>query len=156
MGFFCWFFRRFLSTHRFRRWDRVELPPFLATGSVRPVNSLPSLEPRSSAAKTSPPSSTGSFQLPLGAVSDPFTIDEVEEEMDASCSLLHSTLSEAGVGHDGSTADPSTPPDLQSYDYIFSVVLKDLGKSELLVWDLPRPFTFWELYQQVQLKSGAP
>ncbi len=26
-----------------------------------------------------------------------------------------------------------TPPDLQSYDFIFSVVLKDLGKSQLLV-----------------------
>ncbi len=99
--------------------------PLLATGSVRPVISLPSLEPQSSAANPPPPSSTGSFQLPLGAVSDPSTIDEVEEEMDASCSLLHSTLSEAGVGHDGSTADPSTPPDLQSYDHILSVVLKD-------------------------------
>ncbi len=85
-------------------------------------------------------------------VSDPFTVDEVEEEMDASCSLLHPTLSEAGVGH----ADPSTPPDLQSYDYIFSVVLKDLGNLELLVRDLPKPRSSWELDQQVQVKSGAP
>ena len=127
----------------------------LPTGSDQPVISLPSLEPRSSAANPPPPSSTGSFQFPLGAVSDPSTIDEVEEEMDASCSLLHSTLSEAGVGHDGSTADPSPPLDLQSYDHILSVVLKDLGKSELLVWDLPKPCSFWELDQEVQVKSGA-
>ncbi len=75
--------------------------------------------------------------------------------MDASCSLLHSTLSEAGVGHDGSTADPSTPPDLQSYDHILSVVLNDLRKSELLVRDVPKPRSFWELDQEVQVKSGA-
>ncbi len=115
----------------------MELSPFLATRPVQPVISLPNLEPRFSAANPPPPSSTGSFQFPLGGVSDSSMVDEVEEEMDTLCSLLHSTLSEAGVGHDGSTADPSTPPDLQSYDHIFSVVLKDLGKSERLVRDLP-------------------
>ncbi len=85
----------------------------------------------------------------MGAVSDPSIIVEVEEEMDGSCSLLHSKLSEVGVGHDSSTADPSTPLDLQSCDYIFSVALKDLGKSELLVRDLPKPRSFWELDQEV-------
>ncbi len=74
--------------------------PLLAAGSVRPVISLPSLQPRSSAANRPPPSSTGSTQFPLGALSDPSLVDEVEEEMDASCSLLHSTFSEAGVGQD--------------------------------------------------------
>ncbi len=39
--------------------------------------------------------------------------------------------------------------------YIISVVLKDLGKSELLVQDLPKPHSFWELGQEVQVKSGA-
>ncbi len=126
----------------------------LPTGSDQPVISLPSLEPRSSAANPPPPSSTGSFQFPLGAVSDPSTIDQVEEEMDASCSLLHSTLSEVGVGHDGSTADPSTAPDIQSYDHILSVVLKDLGKSELLVRDLPKPRSFWELDQEIRSDQG--
>ncbi len=29
-----------MSTHRLRQWDRVELSPFLATGSVRPVISF--------------------------------------------------------------------------------------------------------------------
>ncbi len=75
--------------------------------------------------------------VPFGAVSDPSILDEVEQEIDALCSLLHSTLFEAGVCHDGSTADPSTPIDLQPYDHILSVVLKDLGKSELLARNLP-------------------
>ncbi len=61
-----------------------------------------------------PPSSTGSSRVPLWAVSDPSLVDEVKEEMDASCSLLQSTFSEAAVGCDGFTADPWTPPDLQS------------------------------------------
>ncbi len=65
---------------------------FLAAGSVQPVISLPSLQPRSSAANPSPPSSTGSSQLPLEAASDPSLVDEVKEEMDASCSLLRSTF----------------------------------------------------------------
>ena len=129
--------------------------PLLAAGSVRPATSLLSLQPRSSAANHSPPSSTGSSQLPLGTVSDPSLVDEVNEEMEASCSLLHSTLSEVGVGHGGITTDPLTPPDLQSYDHILSVVLADLGKSELLVQDLPKPRSFWELDQEVQVKSGA-
>ncbi len=38
---------------------------------------------------------------------------------------------------------------------ILSIVLKDLGKSELLVRDLPKPHSFWELDQEVQVKSGA-
>ncbi len=128
----------------------MELSPFLATGSLRPVISLPSLEPRSSAANPPPPSSTGSLQVPLGAVSEPSIVDEVVEEMDASCSLLHFTLCEVGVGHDSSTADPSTPPDLQSYDNILSVILKDLGKLERLIQDLPIPRSFWEF------QSGGP
>ena len=33
--------------------------------------------------------------------------------------------------------------------------MKDLGKSELLVRDLPKPRSFWELDQEVQVKSGA-
>ncbi len=128
--------------------------PLLA-GSVRPVICLPSLQPRTSAANSPPPSSTGSSQLPLVAASDPSLVDEVEEEMVASCSLLHSTLSEPGVGHDGFTTDPSTAPDLQSYDHILSVILADLGKCELLVWDLPKPRSLWELDQEVQVRSGA-
>ncbi len=75
--------------------------------------------------------------------------------MDVSCSLLQSTFSEVGVGPDGFTADPSTPPDLQSYDHILNVILADLGKSELLVRDLPKPHSFWELDQEVQVKSAA-
>ncbi len=70
----------------------------------------------------------------------------------ALCFTLHSL---AGVGHDGFTADPSTPPDLQSYDNILNVALDDLGKLELLVQDLPKPRSFWELDQEVQVKSGA-
>ncbi len=30
-----------------------------------------------------------------------------------------------------------------------------MGKSELLVQDLPKPRSFWELDQEVQVKSGA-
>ncbi len=63
--------------------------------------------------------------------------------------------SEAGVSQDGFTTDRSTPPDLQLYDLILSVVLKELGKSELLVQVLPKPRSFWELDQEVQVKSGA-
>ena len=129
--------------------------PLLATGSVRPVISLPCLEPRSSVATPPPPPSVVSSQLPVGAVTDTSFTMEVEEEMDASCSLLQSTFSEAAAGQDSFTADPSTPPDLQSYDHILSVILKDLGKSELLVRDLPKPRSFWELDQEVQVKSGA-
>ncbi len=36
-----------------------------------------------------------------------------------------------------------------------SVLLKDLGKSNLLVRDLPKSRSSWELDQQVQVKSGA-
>ncbi len=74
--------------------------PLLATGSVRPVISLPSMQLQSSVANPAPPSSTGSSQLSLEAVSDPSLVVEVEEEMDASCSMLHSTFSEAGVTHE--------------------------------------------------------
>ncbi len=129
--------------------------PLLATGSVRPVISLPCLEPRSSVATPPPPPSVVSSQLPVGAVTDTSFTMEVEEEMDASCSLLQSTFSEAAASQDGLTADPSTPLDLQSYDHILSVVLNDLGKSELLVRDLPKPRSFWELDQETQVKSGA-
>ena len=62
------------------------------------------------------------------------------EEMDASCPMLQSTFFEAAASQDGFTADPLTPPDLQSYGHILSVVLKDLGKLELL---------------EVQVKLGA-
>ncbi len=93
-------------------------------------------------------------QLSLGAVSDP-SIVEVEEETDTSCFLPHYTFSEAGASQDGFTADPLTPPDLQLYDHILSVILKDLGKWELLVQDLPKLRSFWELNQEVQVKSGA-
>ncbi len=128
--------------------------PLLATGSVRPVISLPCLEPQSSVASPPPPS-TVSSQPPVGPVSDTSFVVEVEEEMDVSYSLLQSTFSEVTASQDGFTADPSTPLDLQSYDHILSVVLKDLSKSELLVWDLPKPRSFWELDQEVQVKSGA-
>ncbi len=72
-----------------------------------------------------------SAQSIVGALPDTSFTVEIEEEMDASCSLLQSTFSEAAASQDGFTADPSTPPDLQSYDHILSVVLNDLGKSEL-------------------------
>ncbi len=113
MGLFLRFFRRYLLTHGYRQRDRVELPPLLATGSVGPVISLPSMQPRSSVANPRPPSSTGLSQLSFGAVSDPSLVVEIEEEMDASCFKFHSTFSEAGVSQDVFTADPSTPPDLQ-------------------------------------------
>ncbi len=127
--------------------------PLLATGSVRPVISLPILQTRSAVAN--PPSSTGPSQLPLGPLFDPSHVDEVEEEMDASYSMLHTTFSEVGVGQDSQPSDPSTPPDLQLYDHILTVVLADLGKSKLLVWDLPKPRSFWELDPEVQVKYGA-
>ncbi len=129
--------------------------PLWATGLVRPVISLPSLQPRSAVANAPPPFPTGPSQLHLGAVSDPSFFDEVEEEMDASYYMLHSTLSEAGVGQDGHPSDLSTSLDLQSYDHILSVVLADLGKLELLVRDVSKPRSFWELDQEVQVKSGA-
>ncbi len=50
---------------------------------------------------------------------------------------------------------PSTLLDLQSCDHILSVTLSDLGKLELLIYDLPKPRLFWELDQEVQVKSGA-
>ncbi len=128
--------------------------PLLATGSVRLVISLPSLQPRSAVANHPPPSSTGPSQLPLGAVSDPSHADEVKEEMDAPYSMLHATFSEAGVGQDSQPSDPSTPPDLQLYDHIFNVTLADLGESELLVWDLPKPHSFWELDQESRSNRG--
>ncbi len=129
--------------------------PLLATGSVRPVFTLPGLEPRSSVANPPPPSTVTSAQPPVVPGSDVSFTVEVEEEMDASCSLLQSTFSEASASQLGSTTDPSTLPDFQSYDHILSVVLKDLGKSELLVRDLPKPRSFWELDQEVQVKTGA-
>ncbi len=130
--------------------------PLLATRLVRPVFSLPCLEPQSAAANPPPPPSVVSSQLPVGAGSDTSFAVEVQEEMDASCSLLQSTFSEATADQDGFTTDPSTAPDLQSYDHILSVVLKDLGKSELLVQDLPKPRSFWELDQEVQIGGWGP
>ncbi len=115
----------------------------MATGSVQLVISLLHLQPRSAVANPLPPSSTGPSQLPLGAVSDPSFVDEVEEDMDTSYSMIHSTFSEAGVGQDGQLSDLSTPPDPQSYDDIHSVILADPGKSELPVLDLPKPQTWW-------------
>ena len=87
--------------------------PLLATGLVRLVILLPSLEPRSSVATPPPPPLVVSSQPPVGAVPDTSFTVEIEEEMDASCSLLQSTFSEAAASQDGFTADPSTPPDLQ-------------------------------------------
>ncbi len=117
----------YLHTHKFRRWGSGGAFPLLATRSVRPVISLASLQTRSAVANP-PPSSTEPSQLPLGAVSDPFHVDEVEEEMDASYSMLHSPFSEAGVGQDGQPSDLSTPPDLRSYDHILIV-------SSWLIWE---------------------
>ena len=72
----------------------------------------------------------------------------------ALCFTLHS---EAGVGHEVSRFYRCCldSPDLQLYDHILSVILDDLGKLELLVWDLPKSCSFWELDQEVQVKSGA-
>ncbi len=53
------------------------------------------------------------------------------------------------------SAVSSTPPDLRSYDHILIAILADLGKPELLVRDLSKPHSFWELDQEVQVKSGA-
>ncbi len=83
--------------------------PLLATGSVRPVISLPCLEPQSSVANPPPPSVVSS-QLPVGAGPDTSFSVEVEEEMDASCSLLQSIFSEGAAGQDGFTADPLDSP----------------------------------------------
>ncbi len=45
--------------------------------------------------------------------------------------------------------------DLHSYGRILSIILADLGKTELLVRDLPKPHSFGELQQEVQVKSWA-
>ncbi len=66
--------------------------PLSVTGAVQPVIPLQSMQPRSSVANPPPPSSTWSSQLSLGAVSDRSLVVEVEEEMNASCSMLHSTF----------------------------------------------------------------
>ncbi len=62
--------------------------------------------------------------------------------MNASYIVLQSTFSEIGVGQDGLPHVSLTPPDLQSYDHILSVILADLGKSEILVRDLPKSLFF--------------
>ncbi len=74
--------------------------------------------------------------------------------MDAFHAVLQSTFSEVGVDQDGQPPVPSTPPDLRSYDHILSVVVADLGKFELLVQDLRKPHSFWELDQEVQSNWG--
>ncbi len=38
---------------------------------------------------------------------------------------------------------------------MLSIILADLGKPELLVQDLSKPRSFWELEQEVQIQSGA-
>ncbi len=50
---------------------------------------------------------------------------------------------------------PSTSLELQLYGHILSIVLGVLGKLELLVQDLPKPRSLWELELEVQVKSGA-
>ncbi len=52
------------------------------------------------------------------------------------------------------TSNPLFPRLSQSSSH-FSIILADLGKSELLVRDLPKLCSFWELDQEVQVKSGA-
>ncbi len=69
--------------------------------------------------------------------------------------MLQNTFSHAGVSQEQYPPVPSTPPDLQSYDHILSVILADLGKSELLLGNLPKSHSFWELDQEVQVKSGS-
>ncbi len=63
--------------------------------------------------------------------------------MDTSYSVLHSTFSEASVVQGSQPPVPMTPPDLQLYDHIFCIVLADLGKSEVLVWVLPKARAFF-------------
>ncbi len=65
VGFLHRFFRPFIHPHMFSWWDRLELTR-LATGSVRPIISLPSLQPWSSVANPPLPSSTGSVQPSFG------------------------------------------------------------------------------------------
>lgn len=44
---------------------------------------------------------------------------------------------------------------VKKYDLILSIVVADIGKSELIVQNLTKPRSFWELEQKVQVQSGA-
>ncbi len=113
--------------------------PLLVTGSAQPAVSLPSLQLGSSAANPTP-LLTGSEQLHLRADSDPSLADDVEQEMDALCpKLQHIYFFEDGVSQQLNPPALLTSSDLQSLDHILSIVLSDLRKSDLLVWDLPKP-----------------
>ena len=96
---------------------------------------------------------TGSVQLQHTWTDyDPFQVADIEE-MNTSISTLQNTVSDSGVCQHAPA--PSISRDLQSYDYILSFALEDLGKLELMVRDLRNPRSFWELGQEVQVKSRA-
>ncbi len=57
---------------------------------------------------------------------------------------LQNTFSDQGISHPTHTPTPLACSDLQLYHHILSIVLADLGKSELLVRDTPNPWSFLE------------
>ncbi len=71
------------------------------------------------------------------------SIGDSVEQMDASISSVGDASSQVGDDQSLHSAS-STGSDLRSYDHILSVVLDDLGKSQLLVRDVPKPCSFWE------------
>lgn len=69
--------------------------------------------------------------------------------------VSHSTFRDTLVREDHPLHSvPSTELDPKSYDHILSVVLSELAKSGLLVLDVAKPCSFWEVEPEVQVQSG--
>lgn len=50
---------------------------------------------------------------------------------------------------------PSADVDPKLYDHILSVILGEIGKSNLLVRDVPKPPLFFEVEPAVQVQAGS-
>ncbi len=71
--------------------------------------------------------------------------DGVEQDMDISCSSLCDIFSQDDAGRFTLPSVSQDCPDLQLYEHILKLFLRDLGKSDLLVRDVPKPRSFWEV-----------
>ncbi len=72
-------------------------------------------------------------------------VNRVQQGMDDLCSTIGNSVSQVGTGHSSVPSSPQHCQDLQACDSIWKVVMQDLRKSILLVWDTPKPQSFSEV-----------
>lgn len=79
----------------------------------------------------------------------PSLANGVEQDKDVLCLYFRHSIFQNDAGQTFLPSCPQNCLDLQSHEYIVKLVLQDLGKSSLLVRDIPKPPSFWEVQKEL-------